>query len=742
MKHSHACLIAMSLLATCHWLSPARAESGGSGNYTPGNSVGNDHSAYLFSPFYWQIAHDDDNEFNGPNNGEHEYLKYACSGGGNGQQYEKKAFMESGVPGTAVPQSCNLLTFYEILSLSYSDVGTLYLVTHGGSTKIVVEAYAPTPNGKTARDNRFQAYMAGNIEGLPELQAGDLDKWDDAAHHGIAVTSQFISREVNMPGALVYLGSCSSANLTTAFTNGGGGARVAIGNNNFTKPAENISRVKTVFRSLDGQFGRCPANQAKRVLSAAVAPVSAYVTVSGKQNTTLAPSIYMSSFDNVSCPAIGDSIEIKFDTACDVNVLPDLDTPCCKWTTQWLDAYTLKATLTQDDPTMDFVRLAVDWNTVKSARNEARLDGNSAPGGRGNARGRAHDDFKRSFRCQRTCAGDTTGDDTVNIEDVLGIIGAWGTANNDQNNDGVTDISDLLVVLDVFGTTCVGGSCCLGDYCLDDVSESTCESMEGSWDASYVSCEVQECQVLGICCFTTSCDIDFGLDDCEINGGVFLEGASDCEQAECPNTTGSCCVGIEGCVSDILPADCEIQGGTFIGEFTCDSNLCTPFDTIGACCLDGNTCIETIETSCDLAGGTWNGEFTGCESDTCVVVGACCADVPGTPSCTDMITEDLCDTTTGTFYPDMTCDDLYSAGQCQDELSACCLDDSCWETSESECTDMGGTFSPGVSCSSAECVVGACCIGEACMDDTTESECTAMGGMFFPGGSCGGVPCF
>ena len=99
MKNPCAYLFAMFLATAAQWTSPAMAETssgGGTGNYTPGNSVGNDHSAYLFSPFYWQIAHDDDNEFNGPNNGEHEYLKYACSGGGKGQQYEGFTYVDKG----------------------------------------------------------------------------------------------------------------------------------------------------------------------------------------------------------------------------------------------------------------------------------------------------------------------------------------------------------------------------------------------------------------------------------------------------------------------------------------------------------------------------------------------------------------------------------------------------------------------------------------------------------------------
>ena len=54
---------------------------------------------------------------------------------------------------------------HEVISKSSSDLGTLYLVTHGGSDSIVVEAYAATTAGKNARDARYQAYLAGEVEG-------------------------------------------------------------------------------------------------------------------------------------------------------------------------------------------------------------------------------------------------------------------------------------------------------------------------------------------------------------------------------------------------------------------------------------------------------------------------------------------------------------------------------------------------------------------------------------------------
>jgi len=55
--------------------------------------------------------------------------------------------------------------------------------------------------------------------------------------------------------------------------------------------------------------------------------------------------------------------------------------------------------------------------------------------------------------CGSNCAGDLDGDGAVNVKDLLGIIGAWGTSdqNADINGDGVVDVGDLLATIDHWG---------------------------------------------------------------------------------------------------------------------------------------------------------------------------------------------------------------------------------------------------------------------------------------------------
>jgi len=49
------------------------------------------------------------------------------------------------------------------------------------------------------------------------------------------------------------------------------------------------------------------------------------------------------------------------------------------------------------------------------------------------------------------CPGDLDGDEAVDIDDLLVVIGGWGGDDGDVDGDGVTDIEDLLLLLAGFG---------------------------------------------------------------------------------------------------------------------------------------------------------------------------------------------------------------------------------------------------------------------------------------------------
>ncbi|MCI0363267.1 MAG: dockerin type I domain-containing protein, partial [Phycisphaerales bacterium] len=51
------------------------------------------------------------------------------------------------------------------------------------------------------------------------------------------------------------------------------------------------------------------------------------------------------------------------------------------------------------------------------------------------------------------CPADLTGDDVVNIDDLLAVIEAWGASGGaaDVNEDGAVNVDDLLIVTGAWG---------------------------------------------------------------------------------------------------------------------------------------------------------------------------------------------------------------------------------------------------------------------------------------------------
>ena len=54
------------------------------------------------------------------------------------------------------------------------------------------------------------------------------------------------------------------------------------------------------------------------------------------------------------------------------------------------------------------------------------------------------------------CAGDVTGDGSVNVLDLLALLSAWGDCDSDicpedVNGDGMVNVLDLLIVFEAWG---------------------------------------------------------------------------------------------------------------------------------------------------------------------------------------------------------------------------------------------------------------------------------------------------
>jgi len=61
--------------------------------------------------------------------------------------------------------------------------------------------------------------------------------------------------------------------------------------------------------------------------------------------------------------------------------------------------------------------------------------------------------LSRSYCDDTSCTGDTNGDGTVNVTDILAVVAAWGESggSSDVNGDGIVDVSDLLAVVNAWG---------------------------------------------------------------------------------------------------------------------------------------------------------------------------------------------------------------------------------------------------------------------------------------------------
>jgi hypothetical protein len=62
-------------------------------------------------------------------------------------------------------------------------------------------------------------------------------------------------------------------------------------------------------------------------------------------------------------------------------------------------------------------------------------------------------DHSASGPCVAPCLGDLSGDDAVNVIDLLQLLDAWGNPGGDEdlNDDGIVNVLDLLLLLDAWG---------------------------------------------------------------------------------------------------------------------------------------------------------------------------------------------------------------------------------------------------------------------------------------------------
>ena len=65
-------------------------------------------------------------------------------------------------------------------------------------------------------------------------------------------------------------------------------------------------------------------------------------------------------------------------------------------------------------------------------------------------------DFLNGCEVIAGCHGDLNGDQVIDVQDILDLIGVWNTPdeNADLDEDGQVDADDLLELLSLFGSSC------------------------------------------------------------------------------------------------------------------------------------------------------------------------------------------------------------------------------------------------------------------------------------------------
>ena len=227
--------------------------------------------------------------------------------------------------------------------------------------------------------------------------------------------------------------------------------------------------------------------------------------------------------------------------------------------------------------------------------------------------------------CRGSCLGDTNGDLTVDVEDLVNVIVAWDTqdAFADVDADCVVAVSDLIEVILNWGSPCeppAMGACCLPNGQCADRTLADCVAADGSFEGEGTACGDVTCPQPGACCFDDGSCADTTDVECAANGGVFQGSGSACSDVTCPQP-GACCFD-DGSCSDGTDVDCAAAGGTFqgVGSTCADTSCPQP----GACCFTDGTCSDGFDVDCAAAGGTFQGVGSLCASIACPQPGACC----------------------------------------------------------------------------------------------------------------------
>ncbi|HIB00925.1 MAG TPA: hypothetical protein EYO31_03305 [Phycisphaerales bacterium] len=271
-----------------------------------------------------------------------------------------------------------------------------------------------------------------------------------------------------------------------------------------------------------------------------------------------------------------------------------------------------------------------------------------------------------------SCPADLNGDGSVNVSDVLAMVGVWGTNDPaaDVDGDGTVGVSDLLMIIEAWGPCPAGeltGACCVGTNCFIE-TQANCTALGGTYNGNGSTCSANSCAptATGACCVGTTCSIVTQM-SCMASGGTYNGDNSSCANNPCGGGGGCPAGEIEDCNGNCCPetwvADGYCDDGTYqwngiaiflnCEQFACDGGDCTGCGgaATGACCV-GTACSTATQVDCLALGGTYIGDGSSCASNPCGGGGGCPAG--WTADCV------------GTCFPDYVYTSWVGDGYCDD----------------------------------------------------------------------------
>jgi len=212
------------------------------------------------------------------------------------------------------------------------------------------------------------------------------------------------------------------------------------------------------------------------------------------------------------------------------------------------------------------------------------------------------------------CPADITGDDNVNVDDLLAVINNYGTGRCGHPSDivryGTINVDDLLAVINAWGP-CFG-ACCLPNGSCVQRDEPECVATGGTYRGDHTLCGTLVCG--GACCVLGGgCQVVVDPNACSALGGTYFAGQP-CSMVTCP------------CWRRLVPCGCAMANTAAIYVPCGEAGTSAAVGALGQCWTLGETVYVqpptvvslsshgSCQACCDALGPGSNPGGAGCPS--------------------------------------------------------------------------------------------------------------------------------